>query len=86
MLYEVITNAEIMHIDIDPAEIGKNIKVHYPLNGDIKAILRRIIEAVEVNEDKKAWINQIKEWKEKFNVITSYSIHYTKLYDSLVRS
>ncbi len=59
-------NAEIMHIDIDPAEIGKNIKVHYPLNGDIKAILRRIIEAVEVNEDKKAWINQIKEWKEKF--------------------
>jgi len=38
--------AKIMHIDIDPAEIGKNVNVHYPLIGDIKEILTMIIDKI----------------------------------------
>ena len=37
-------NARIMHIDIDEAEIGKNIQVHYPLAGNIKKILQLLID------------------------------------------
>ena len=37
----------IMHIDIDPAEIGKNVTVHYPLAGDIKEILGWLADRVE---------------------------------------
>lgn len=57
--------AEIMHIDIDPAEIGKNIAVHYPLVGNIKEILRGITERVEVR-DKTNWNKRIDEWKMQY--------------------
>ena len=35
-------NARIMHIDIDPAEIGKNVTVDYPLVGNIREILKQL--------------------------------------------
>ena len=43
-------HAKIMHIDIDPAEIGKNITVDYPLVGNMKKILKSLTEKVECNE------------------------------------
>ena len=39
-------NAEIIHIDIDPSSISKNIKVHIPIVGDCKRVLRKLVEAV----------------------------------------
>ncbi len=68
--------AKVMHIDIDPAEIGKNIKVHYPLVGNIKLILRQLSGKLE-NDAREEWILQIKEWKEK------YPLKYTK--DNVLR-
>ena len=38
---------KIIHIDIDPAEIGKNINVDYPLVGDSKLVLRQLLEMAE---------------------------------------
>jgi len=54
--------AKIMHIDIDPAEVGKNITVHYPLVGNIKKIVKAIAEKVEENP-RKEWCERINEWK-----------------------
>ena len=56
--------AEIMHIDVDSAEVGKNISVNYPLVGNIQQILQTIIEGIETKKDTE-WIDQIKSWKEK---------------------
>lgn len=58
-------NARIMHIDIDPAEIGKNIVVHYPLAGNIKKILARILKMVNKKE-KSEWNAKIDEWKKEY--------------------
>ena len=58
-------NARIMHIDIDEAEIGKNIQVHYPLAGNIKKILQLLIDKVEKN-DRREWIGKIQQWKKEY--------------------
>lgn len=58
-------HAKIMHIDIDPAEINKNVSVHYPLIGNIKDILRCIAEQVEARE-KTDWNRKIDEWKVQY--------------------
>jgi acetolactate synthase I/II/III large subunit len=58
-------DAKIVHIDVDPAEIGKNVFVHYPLVGDIKAIIKRITDQMEPKQNE-AWISQIREWKQNF--------------------
>jgi acetolactate synthase-1/2/3 large subunit len=55
-------NARIMHIDIDPAEIGKNVAVHYPLAGNIKSILALLNEKVAKRNDSE-WNRKINEWK-----------------------
>lgn len=55
-------NASIMHIDIDPAEIGKNVSVHYPLAGNIKKILNHINVLIE-KKDRSVWLSHIDEWK-----------------------
>jgi len=58
-------NAKIMHIDIDNAEIGKNIAVNYPLVGNIKEILKQLIANVR-KCSRTEWNNKIKEWKESY--------------------
>ncbi len=58
-------DAKIMHIDIDPAEIGKNVVAHYPLVGNIKEILRGIVERVEFRE-KTQWNLKMDYWKVQY--------------------
>ncbi len=64
-------NAEIMHIDIDPAEIGKNIVVQYPLTGNIKKILKALNSKIK-KRDYSVWNKKIDEWK------ASYPLKYVK--------
>jgi acetolactate synthase-1/2/3 large subunit len=69
-------NAEIVHIDIDPSSISKNIKVHVPIVGDCRRVLRALVEAVReelaqevpapVSEGRREWAARIAEWREKF--------------------
>jgi len=66
-------NAEIVHIDIDPSSISKNIKVDVPIVGDCRRVLRALLEAVReeladdtpslAREARKQWLAQIAEWK-----------------------
>lgn len=59
--------AKIIHIDIDPTSISKNIKVDVPIVGDAKNILGQILEELDVDKftDLDSWHNKIKQWKKK---------------------
>ena len=52
------TNAKIVHIDIDAAEINKNIQVDYSIVGDLKAVLEILNKKLE-NQYHKAWIDKV---------------------------
>ena len=57
--------ARIVHVDIDPAEIGKNVAVEVPIVGDAKAVLRTMLPMVEaVPADRRgAYFEQLTEWR-----------------------
>ena len=55
----------IAHIDIDPAEIGKNVETHIPCVGDIKSVLALANEAAKPAQTE-SWISKIKDNKQKF--------------------
>lgn len=58
-------NADIIHIDIDPAEIGKNVRVNVPIVGDVKNVLDALIPMLK-RCDRSGWNGRIEEWKEKY--------------------
>jgi len=58
-------HAKIIHIDIDPSSISKNVNVDIPVVGDAKVILGELVKEVEYRE-RKRWFNKIAEWKKKF--------------------
>ncbi len=58
--------AKIIHIDIDPAEIGKNVRVDIPIVGDVKNVLKAILEKIKGKEKDTAWFSKIEEWKKKY--------------------
>lgn len=55
-------NKKIIHIDIDPAEIGKNIETDIPLVGDCKAILTELNEYVS-KKDRSEWVGELTKVK-----------------------
>jgi len=57
-------NAKIIHIDIDPASISKNVKVDCAIVGDVRTILKELNKLVK-HLDLKAWNQQIADWREK---------------------
>lgn len=59
------TQAKIMHIDIDPAEINKNVNADISMVGYMDDILKRIINKVEVKEET-LWSEKIRMWKVKY--------------------
>jgi acetolactate synthase-1/2/3 large subunit len=58
-------NAKVIHIDIDPTSISKNVSVDIPVVGDAKYILAELVKEVEYREREK-WFKKIAEWKKKF--------------------
>jgi acetolactate synthase-1/2/3 large subunit len=55
-------NAKKIHIEIDPSEIAKNVRVDLALRGDVKAVLEQLIPRVAPG-DHEAWLDQIAEWR-----------------------
>ena len=58
-------NARIIHIDIDPCSISKNVRADIPVVGDAKVILAELVKEVQ-SRQRKQWFNKIAEWKKKF--------------------
>jgi acetolactate synthase I/II/III large subunit len=56
--------ATVIHIDIDPAEIGKNVITHVPLVGDVKQILKSLLLQLE-RTDRSPWLARIRDLKEQ---------------------
>jgi acetolactate synthase-1/2/3 large subunit len=55
-------NAQIIHIDIDPAEIGKNVQVDVPIVGDVARVLQALNKQV-TPQNHVDWLSQIEEWQ-----------------------
>lgn len=60
--------ARIIHIDIDPAEIGKNVRVDVPIVGDIKNVLEALNQQV-APRDHIEWFNQLDQWRQEHPAI-----------------
>jgi len=56
------SKAKIIHIDLDPSEVGKNLTIDTPLVGDALLTLRELLPLVDINEHQ-AWLAQIAQWK-----------------------
>jgi len=65
--------AKVIHVDIDPAEIGKNRAADIPIVGDCRDVIGKMAAELakrqeEAGEapDRSAWLGQLKEWQEEF--------------------
>ena len=61
-------HARIVHIDIDPTSISKNVRVHVPVVGDAAIILRELTQHVR-HAPREAWHKQIADWKAKHPLV-----------------
>jgi acetolactate synthase I/II/III large subunit len=67
--------AEVIHIDIDPSSISKNVKVHIPIVGDARRVLARLVDAVREEgagqpnwsgrDAREQWLRQLGQWQQK---------------------
>src|SRR5574341_312408 len=70
-LADFCPEARVIHIDIDPTSIKKNVDTHIPIVGDVKTVVRQlnvVLRALdgnqkELKEQRRPWWNQIEEWK-----------------------
>jgi acetolactate synthase-1/2/3 large subunit len=65
-------DAKIIHVDIDPAELGKVRRPDVPIVGDCRLVIEELVRAVQAlggspaQADRSAWIAQIRQWQEQF--------------------
>jgi acetolactate synthase-1/2/3 large subunit len=72
-------DAEIIHVDIDPAEISKNVEADHPLVGDAAAVMKQMATAIPRSPAASAWREQCREWK------TEYPMDYAAPEDDPVK-
>jgi acetolactate synthase-1/2/3 large subunit len=60
--------AKVIHIDIDPAEIGKNVKVEVPIVGDAKRVLGALLKEVKGGSHSE-WLKQLRGWREEHPLV-----------------
>jgi len=82
-LSEFAPRAKFIHIDIDPAEISKNIPAHIPIVGDAKAVLTKLVEeyrGLDTDSSRlEEWWQRIEGWHER------HPLGYTDSTDSEIR-
>jgi acetolactate synthase I/II/III large subunit len=76
-------NAQIIHIDIDPGEIGKNVRVDIPIVGDVKKVLTPLNKLIKTG-DHIDWINQLDTWRKEHPMVTSRIRNTKKLLPQFV--
>ncbi len=63
---EFASHAKIIHIDIDPTAISKNVRVDIPIVGDAKNILSQLLSVTQKGKKRESWHRKIREWKRKY--------------------
>lgn len=58
-------NTKIIHVDIDPAEINKNVRTYHSVHGDLNYVLDKMNSLLEPISHKE-WIDRVMEWKKEF--------------------
>ena len=61
---QVAKRTKIIHIDVDPAEIGKNMQANIPIVGDLKSVLEQMLERID-NLEHSEWIETCREHKQQ---------------------
>ncbi len=61
--HQMSENTTVIHIDIDPAEIGKNVKTEIPIVGDMKNVLNSMIDEIGDYVAPNEWSSTVKQWK-----------------------
>ncbi|QRV14166.1 biosynthetic-type acetolactate synthase large subunit [Haloterrigena salifodinae] len=61
-------DAELIHVDIDPAEVSKNIHADYPLIGDAATVVEQLVEAVDESPEATKWRAQCQQWKSDYSM------------------
>ncbi len=70
--------AKVIHFEIDPAEVNKNVKADYPVLGNVKETLKVLLELLNKNEHTD-WHNQFKElYKEEYKKVVSQNLDVSK--------
>jgi acetolactate synthase I/II/III large subunit len=68
-LSEFAPRAKFIHIDVDPAEISKNLPAHIPIVGDAKSVLAKLLTEYRAQEADRGrldgWWQRIREWQER---------------------
>src|SRR6476620_3133123 len=73
--------AKIIHVDIDPAELGKVRRPDVPIVGDCRLVIEELVKAVsalgggDAQPDRTAWMQQLREWQKR------YPLHYEQSFD-----
>lgn len=77
-LDEFASRAKVIHIDIDPAEVGKNRAPEVPIVGDVRKVLEQLLERVkeaDFNSNPsltKPWLDKINHWREEYPMVAPY--------------
>jgi len=58
--------AKIIHVDIDPAEIGKNVNSHLPIVGHVGSVLKLFLKTEKSARDHSEWISELTQLKKKY--------------------
>ena len=62
--------AQVIHVDVDPSSVSKNVRAHIPLVGDAKSVMRQMVELLSPDicaasgERLSRWWRQIEEWRQ----------------------
>lgn len=71
-------NAKVVHIDIDPAEIGKNVPTQIPVVADAKEALQALIAEDGAKGDFSIWIKKLRNWKEEYPLAYKKEVNVLK--------
>ena len=59
-------NAKVIHVDIDPSSISKNVKVHIPIVGDAKQVIAELISEIKHKPAIEDWLKHVEDLKKKY--------------------
>lgn len=72
------SKAKVIHIDIDPAEVGKNRAPEVPIVGDVRYVLQQLLQRLQesgikpVEGQTRAWSNKINRWREDYPLVVPH--------------